>query len=195
MGKPRHSAVYYKAKNNAGLSAHYKRSDFENRKDFKENTRAETARQNMVTNKGWIKGAYSDYKSPNSWDFHADHRVALKEAFDSGGWNMSQAMKKSFGKDQSNIVMAQGKINVDKSAKSIDKWLPKKNVLQYLEGREATKKAYNLTMTASETKTFIKEVGRKPDVKLGNKDKYCSSCHTLPVGKSIKMYKKKRNES
>ena len=174
MGKPRHSEAYYAVKE------HYNRKNWEDRKVFTNKTRPEVQRKNILENQGFIKGAYSNFKSPNPRMFHADHQVAIKEAWQSGGYKWSQAKKNKFSHDVSNIVMAHGKVNREKSYKGIEKWMPKNNVEEYLSRREATKKKYGLTSTKEEFQVFSKVMGRKPDVKMGQRveqTKYCTKCH------------------
>ena len=178
--KPRHSAAYYAAVTKEGNPAHYNRPNWENRKTFVKETRPAVQNLNVLRNSGFIKGAYTDYKSPNSRDFHADHGTAIKEAWQSGGYKWTPEKKKKFAHDVSNIVMAEAKVNKDKGYKGPNKWLPPKNISQYLLKREATKIKYNLTSNKEEAAVFQKHIGRMPNVKISpkvEKTKYCASCH------------------
>ena len=180
MCEPRHSQKYYDAVTPEGLPAHYNRKNWENRETFVNVTRKNVLRSNVLANKGWIKGAYTNFKSPNQRKFHADHQVAIKEAWQSGGFQWTSAQKKKFAHDVSNIVMSERQTNIAKGYKGPNKWLPLHNVSRYLLRREATKKKYNLTSNKAEVTAFQKEIGRKPNVNIGpkvEKTKYCATCH------------------
>ena len=180
MGKPRHSKEYYDAVTPEGLPAHYNRKNWEDREKFVNITRNNVKNANMLKNKGFIKGAYTNYKSPNQRQFHADHQVAIKEAWQSGGYKWSPAQKQKFATDESNIVMSESQVNRAKGYKGPNKWLPPHNVTKYLLKRESTKKKYNLTSNKKEAKVFKNIIGRKPNVKIRpnvENTKYCASCH------------------
>ena len=53
---------------------------------------------------------------------HVDHIVALKEAFDSGGFNWSLDKKKQFANDPINQWCLDGSINMSKSDKDLAEW-------------------------------------------------------------------------
>ena len=178
--KPRHSAAYYAAVTKEGNPAHYNRKNWEDRETFVKETRPTVQNLNVLRNSGFIKGAYTDYKSPNSRDFHADHGTVIKEAWQSGGYKWKPEKKNKYAHDVSVIVMSEAKVNKDKGYKGPNKWLPPKNISQYLLKREATKIKYNLTSNKDEVAVFQKHIGRMPNVKISpkvEKTKYCASCH------------------
>jgi len=180
MGEPRHSAAYYAAVTKEGNPAHYNRKNWEDRETFVNVTRANVLRKNILRNKGWIKSAYTNQKSLQSRKFHADHGVAIKEVWQSGGFKWTPEKKKRLAHDVSNIVMTEAQVNRAKSYKGPNKWLPPKNISQYLLKREATKMKYNLTSNKEEAAVFQKHIGRMPNVKISpkvEKTKYCASCH------------------
>ena len=53
---------------------------------------------------------------------HVDHIVALKEAFDSGGFSWSLDKKKQFANDPINQWCLDGSINMSKSDKDLGEW-------------------------------------------------------------------------
>ena len=53
---------------------------------------------------------------------HVDHIVALKEAFDSGGFSWSLTKKKQFANDPLNQWCLDGSINMSKSDKDLGEW-------------------------------------------------------------------------
>ena len=184
MGEPRHSEAYY------AIKEHYNRKNWEDRELFVNTTRKNVQNANILKNKGFIKGAYTNYKSPNPRQFHADHQVAIKEAWQSGGYKWTPSQKKGFAHDVSNIVMSESAVNRQKGYKGIEKWKPPHNIKQYLLRREATKKKYNLTSTKEEFKVFTDIMKRKPDIRMGarvEQTKYCTRCH---INHSINQHKK-----
>ncbi|MFB1002787.1 MAG: hypothetical protein QMC70_01420 [Bacteroidia bacterium] len=180
MGKPRHSKEYYDAVTPEGLPAHYNRKNWEDRETFVNITRNAVIRSNVLKNKGFIKGAYTDYKSPNQKHFQADHGRAIKDAHRKGGFAWSPEQKKKFTHDVSNIVMAVSGVNRAKGYKGIDKWTPPRNLKSYLLRTESTDIKYGLSNTKKEAKVFKNIIGRKPNVKIRpnvENTKYCASCH------------------
>ena len=180
MGKPRHSKAYYDAVAPDGKPAHYNRKNWEDRNKFLNVTRKNVQNANMLKNKGFIKGAYTNFKSPNPLDFHGEHERAIKWAWQSGGREWTPEQKKRFAHDVSNIVMAEAQVNRNKGYKGIDKWKPPRNIKAHMLRTETTDIKYNLSNTKKEAAVFKDIIGRKPNVRIGPKienTKFCVSCH------------------
>lgn len=84
-----------------------------------------------------------------------DHVVALKEAWDSGAWAWSAAMRTAFANDTSDgrsLVAVSASSNRSKSAKDPSNWLPprKAAVCGYLADWVAIKARWRLSMDVSE---------------------------------------------
>ena len=176
MGKPRHSDEYY------AIKEHYKRSNWEDRKYFVQNVRPKVARQQRLADKseGWLQDPHSSFKSPFERNFHADHEVAINEAFKKGGYKWTEKQKKAFTYDLSNLKMIPRWTNIEKGAKNITKWLPSQNVEAYLKRRETTETKYGLTQTPKASKQFEKIMKRKSKTKVApsvENTLYCTRCH------------------
>ena len=163
------------------IGQHYSRKEYiPSQKEFVKNTRAKVFRSNILANKGWVKGDFTNYKSPNERQFHAEHWDALKNINRFGGYAWTPAQKIAAGKNIQNIGVAERQVNIAKGAKGIDKWLPPKNIKRFLRGIEKNRKDNKLLMSKEESTVFEKEMGRKPNVKIGlpvEKTKYCTTCH------------------
>ena len=176
MGKPRHSDKYYAVKE------HYKRTRWENREQFVKETKPAAGRAQRLADKsaGWTKDPHSSFKSPFARNFHADHEWSLKGAHRFGGAEWSDAKKRQFGHDITNIKIIPKWTNIEKGAKNIDKWLPSQNIKKYLLRREKTGKKYDLIITENQNKVYKKHIGRKSELRIGlpvENTKFCTRCH------------------
>ena len=178
MGKPRHSALYY------SIKEHYNRKKYEGetRDKFVNVTKEAAGRAQRLADKsaGWTKDPHSDFKSPFKRDFHADHEFSLKGAHRFGGAEWSDAKKELFGHYLPNIKWIRRHVNIEKGAKNVDEWLPKKNVAEYLKRREKTGQEWDLIVTKKQNKVYEKHLGRKSKLRVGvpvEKTLYCTRCH------------------
>ncbi len=92
-----------------------------------------------------------------------DHVVPLKWAWDHGAYQWSVAMRKDFNYDDKNLLVVESRLNSQKGAKGIDKWLPSENQCEYIVRFIRVMKTYRLELNSSENKHFQQV-----------KDKYCS---------------------
>ena len=176
MGKPRHSDEYYAVKE------HYRRTRWEDREKFVTETKPAAGRAQRLADKsaGWTKDPHSDFKSPFQSGWHADHEWSLKGAHTFGGAEWSDAKKREFGHDISNIKIIPKWTNIEKGAKNVDKWLPSQNIQKYLLRRETTGKKYDLKVTKKQNKVYEKHLGRKSELRVGlpvEKTQFCTRCH------------------
>ena len=88
-------------------------------------------------------------------DLDIDHRVALKEAHDSGGHSWTAERRHIFAEDTSNLVITASVVNRPKGAKDPAAWLPELNSCGYLQAWLATKAKYGLAMDGQEQAAIV----------------------------------------
>ncbi len=83
---------------------------------------------------------------------HVDHVVALKEAYDSGGANWTNAHKREFANDRDNLWCLEASINISKSDHDLAEWIGGScDQRQYIAGVTVdVKESYSLLIDAAE---------------------------------------------
>ncbi|MFC3372259.1 HNH endonuclease family protein [Glutamicibacter protophormiae] len=87
-----------------------------------------------------------------------DHVVALKNAWISGGQQLSQAQRQALANDPLNLIAADASANRQKGDKNAAEWLPKNKSFrcQYVATQISVKKKYALSVTSAEKKAMSK---------------------------------------
>lgn len=99
------------------------------------------------------RGYYSRYddqchRSPDA--VHADHAVALSEAWDSGAWQWDQSRRDEFAADPANLAVMTARLNISKSDADPAEWLPEHRRCAYVETWVKVKAKYELTIDDAE---------------------------------------------
>ena len=87
-----------------------------------------------------------------------DHVVALKNAWISGGQQLSPAQRQALANDPLNLIAADASANRQKGDKNAAEWLPKNKSFrcQYVATQISVKKKYALSVTSAEKKAMSK---------------------------------------
>jgi hypothetical protein len=98
-----------------------------------------------------------------------DHRVALKEAWDSGAWAWPPAQRHAYALDTANLEPVSAVSNQAKGDKDPSNWLPAPaTVCRYLVAYVNTKARYHLSMDPSEwgrtANVLVRRCGSAPIV-------------------------------
>jgi hypothetical protein len=102
----------------------------------------------------WVS-RYDGVATSNPGDFHVDHVVALKEAFDSGGWAWPAERRAAFANDLTDprtLIAVTAQSNQDKGDKDPSNWLPADPTdrCRFLGDWIAIKARWRLSMDPSE---------------------------------------------
>lgn len=106
----------------------------------------------MVAGGRW-QSAYDGIVTSNPSTFDIDHRVPLKEAWDSGGWRWSVTTRESFANDQGypqSLIAVSASSNRSKSDRDPADWLPKYDVCGYAKTWVAVKYRWRLAVDTTE---------------------------------------------
>lgn len=97
----------------------------------------------------WI-GPYTGERYTDPSDLHVDHVVPLREAHSSGGRNWDGDRREAFANSPGNLLVVGASANLEKGARSPDRWLPARGACEYVERWAAVKKSWDLRMDAAE---------------------------------------------
>lgn len=81
-----------------------------------------------------------------------DHTVALADAWRSGAWSWSDAERRAFVNDRTNLVAAGASVNRSKGDRGPDEWLPPdyRDVCTYIDRYRTIKNKYDLRISADQ---------------------------------------------
>lgn len=96
-------------------------------------------------------------------DIDIDHVVPLKWAWVHGADSWSKDKRVKFANDPANLLSVEARLNRQKGAKGLGKWLPPKNQCQYIARFLRVYKTYDLKLTINEGEKYA-----------GIKKHYCS---------------------
>lgn len=107
-----------------------------------------------VVEADWLS-PYDGRRSSDRGEVDIDHVVALKEAWDSGAWQWSEAQRTAFANDTTDprtLLAVSSSSNRSKSDKDPSNWLPplRGYVCTYLSNWVSVKARWNLSMDRSE---------------------------------------------
>ena len=124
-----------------------------------------SSRNCHVTSGSWTC-PYTGKLFTNPRKIDIDHIVALKEAYESGGYLWSRIKKKAFANDFANLLPAQAKANRSKGYRDLAEWIPLKNRCSYLSKWLAIKIKYELSVDQAEKKSIKALTSQCPGLKL-----------------------------
>ncbi|MDA3022511.1 MAG: excalibur calcium-binding domain-containing protein [Actinomycetota bacterium] len=118
---------------------------------------------------GVWQSAYDGVTTSNSSTFDVDHRVPLKEAWDSGAWRWSASTREAFANDLGyahSLIAVSASSNRSKSDRDPADWLPKYDVCTYVKTWIAVKYRWRLSVDSTEKSTLNRLLGSCPGLML-----------------------------
>ncbi|GDX32032.1 hypothetical protein LBMAG15_09660 [Actinomycetes bacterium] len=118
---------------------------------------------------GVWQSAYDGVTTSNSSTFDVDHRVPLKEAWDSGAWRWSASTREAFANDlgyAQSLIAVSASSNRSKSDRDPADWLPKYDVCTYAKTWIAVKYRWRLAVDTTEKSALQRIIGACPALML-----------------------------
>ena len=133
------------------------------------NTRIETLRQQSTTpvtienckiTAGTWQSPYDNVTHTNPADVQIDHIVPLANAWDSGAWQQNETTREALAVDPLNLIAVTGTVNMAKSDKGPDEWMPEHWRCEYIDRWVAVKRKYKLTFDDKELTVIKTELAK-----------------------------------
>ncbi len=118
---------------------------------------------------GVWQSIYDGVSTSNSSTFDVDHRVPLKEAWDSGAWRWSASTREAFANDlgfADSLIAVSASSNRSKSDRDPAEWLPKYEVCTYAKTWIAVKYRWRLAVDTTEKSALQRIIGSCPELML-----------------------------
>jgi hypothetical protein len=114
-----------------------------------------TSKQCKVKSGKWIS-PFSGKTIYNASEIDIDHVVSLKWAWVHGANSWSKNKRVKFANDPANLLSVEARLNRQKGAKGLAKWLPPKNKCQYITRFLRVYKTYGLKLTNAEFSQYAR---------------------------------------
>ncbi len=118
---------------------------------------------------GVWQSVYDGVSTSNSSTFDVDHRIPLKEAWDSGAWRWSASTREKFANDlgfADSLIAVSASSNRSKSDRDPADWLPKYEVCTYAKTWIAVKYRWRLAVDTTEKSALQRIIGSCPGLML-----------------------------
>ena len=112
----------------------------------------------------WVS-SYDGVVTNNPSSFDIDHRVPLKEAWDSGAWRWSSATRQAYANDlgyPKALIAVSASSNRSKSDRDPAQWLPKMNRCDYVKSWIGVKYRWRLSVDTAEKSTLASVLASCP---------------------------------
>lgn len=114
-----------------------------------------TSKQCKVKSGKWIS-PFSGKTIYNASEIDIDHVVPLKWAWVHGANSWSKNKRVKFANDPANLLSVEARLNRQKGARGLAKWLPPKNKCQYIARFLRVYKTYGLKLTNAESSEYAR---------------------------------------